>query len=350
MAIDTDTSSIGKVLVVVGLVLMSAGLAAAAPTIDTSGSDATSTTSDTLDNDEITDFNASQNTTIQYEFIGENSTSPVVTVRDPDTDAVYYENSSLENVSVGSEGTHWNVSFTADELADVPMEINENKSVIVRVANGSNTSDYNEYTLYLNNTDERSVFYVGDDEADDSDDVTVSDDEGREVFGMTIPFTADDKTTVDTTRKVAGDNTTVYVVFANDTAATDYSDAYDGLDAGISRLSSYTAIDGEGLKPYNSELPDDLDTDDTTATYVSDVGGESAMKIELGEDKEDADEVDVETHSDRSILFNLNTYRQAYGIQTTLAGALGIGGGGLLVITGVLFVFGRPENPFNEGE
>lgn len=309
------------------LVVSAGGALAAAPSVDTSGSDATSSTSELQDGSTI-DFDANSSDEHIVQIIGDNSTDYGVEFALNDSDhladgTVFATNESLTNVSTGSEGTHYNATVSEDELADVPMEVGANITMDVTAYQVENASNSTTFQVHLNNTADRTVVYVGDSAADDSDLVDVSEDEGTDIpltdSSVNIPLLdgADKSTITAEDAKVNGSSTDVVVVLGNDTVADDYDESVGSLDdSAWNPDAGVSFVEDQGVRMFNSELPDDLDLDTTTMTYEEDVGGQAALVYDLGDDAEDESSVDVTAHSSAG----LRTQAEAYGWTTAVFG------------------------------
>ena len=83
---------------------------------------------------------------VTYQVIATNATTdPVTKVVDNGSGYVAAENGSMANISVGSEGTHFNATIEKSALADVEHGIGENVTVEFRAFNNSSadTADVN---------------------------------------------------------------------------------------------------------------------------------------------------------------------------------------------------------------
>lgn len=315
---------------------------------DDTATDSELTPHDTLGANNTFEANGSHNTTLQYQADSNNSKVVFETPVDGENVTVY-ENASPELVAWNNTDNdgHFNVSVSHDELADVPRSINENVTVYATIINNTESNESNETTFpfYIENSDTDSVMYVADSTVANNSDVGV---EYKETlfsvagFNVTDPLSKD-WTHLTTTRDVNGSATDVVVILDNDSAAADYEDTFGSADAGTWKGTAVHYVGDEGAKAYASELPDDIDADASAVTYTQ-VDGQDALVIDVGEEHSDANSVDVESYSSVS-SFAYGTKYDAYGGGA----AIGIGGGGVLLI-GYLFIFGRVDEEENSEE
>ncbi len=143
--------------------LISAGAGGATATVnsvDTSGTDATASTSQVQTGTTV-HMNNTSGAQI-YQVIATNSTEdPVTKVVDNGTGFVAATNASMVNVSAGSEGSHWNATIQESSLEDVEHTIGENVTVEFRAYNNSSaeTADVNTtaYLLFDNSTTVQNI-------------------------------------------------------------------------------------------------------------------------------------------------------------------------------------------------
>lgn len=304
--------------VALSVVALGAGLAAAHQKVDQSTTDETATVQSEIVDGTSIDFNASSD---QNETVTANVTAgmdPGIKITINGSDTVFHRNESGANqTSLAVNGSaYWNFTFSHDELADVPMDANENVTMDLTVYNVSNeTGQASTIQFYLNNTGDRAVIYVGDDQTDE--DVT-TDTEAETVtesraFGLLSERTS--STVEHDSLGIDGSTTTVYVVFANDTVATTYTDSLDRKWFG---QSSYEAgdyvkfhqlyVEDNPHLVFNEEAPEAVtDNEDFTYGVFTEVDGQDAYEVTLGEEEyEDETSVDVVAHGNDAYGFIQN--------------------------------------------
>ncbi|NUC75060.1 hypothetical protein HTZ84_22605 [Haloterrigena sp. SYSU A558-1] len=327
-------------LLMVALVSLSAigafagGAAAAEPTVDSD--------SDLQDTGTWVDFNASADDTKQINYTNTDAQDGALVVWDPATGSnasdaqvhAEFDNSSDEFYVRNSTADEYGFNISGDDLETVPMEAGENKTVKFTIANQSDWEDdaanLTTMDVTLDNTMERSVMYLGDHQVEnEAYGLSHSNDEGYElpVVGMTMPFTGEQKTSMDTTRDIDGSNTTVYTYLANDSVQSQFNDNFGSLDSGAWSDDTLAQLgDGAAVKAYANSLPDDF-SNDTSALKYDTSGSTDALVLELGEEHDGESQVDMQVNSDPGLraLFG------AYGLE-----AFGLGSFSL----GVLVLFG----------
>lgn len=324
-----------KSRIAIALVAMLAigGVAMAAPTIDTSTTDATTTVSELQDGDVIQmDANATENYSV--ESIVANSTTPnmklVVNDTDNPADGDMVYDTTMTNETAGVEGSHWNGSFNEGDIADVPYSIDENVTLDVVVYNESDASDNVTFQITLDTDDTRSVAYVSDATAESNDDITVNTENGTQlpVVDYTVPGTANDNSEFEFERNKTTNTDEVVVVLADTNASEDFDSAFSDVDSesteslrsALTGPVTVTKVDSTAVRAYNEALPSDLDADTTAVSYEM-VGGQPALVY------------DVSNNDDSTVTVSgfagggLGAYINAY----SLGGALSMG---------VLIVFG----------
>lgn len=319
-------------MVAISMVAGFAGSAAAAGTVTASG---------LQDGDTITfTANASDTHTIQTDsWANDTSVAMKVVLNDSHRadGTIFHKNTTPTNVSAGSAGTTWNASFDEADLADVPMNYDQNVTVDVIVYNTSDTSDNVSISVTLDNEADRTVKYIGDQKVASSDDIETTNGSGVDlpIAGETsIPFYSDaDKTDlVVQDVPVNSSDTTVVLSLGNETVADDFNNAFGDLDSEAWRTNSVGFVADDGARIYASAVPSDLDFDGSTVTYESDVGGTPALTVDLSDDV-DSSQVDVEAYSDASFWQQADAY--GYGVAAIGASAAS------LPLMGMLFVFAR---------
>lgn len=284
---DTTTRSLVALALAALVVASATPVTMAAGSIDTSNTDATTTVSD-LTNGSTIKHDANESDAYRVQAIITNSTTPEMRVvlnnsSHTDDGTVVHRNTSMSNITAGSEGSHWNGTVTEGDLADVPIKANGTQTLDIEVYNASNTSDVRaSLTVTLNETANRSVIYLGDSTANSDDDITTVND-SRAVFGLTVPYSTNDYSKVSRTVDTSAAES-VTIVYANDTLADDYSSTVaSNADAGDWIVAAPAAVDGNPIKVYNEEAPDDASSSSTYGV-LSDIGGESGTTYHLGDD------------------------------------------------------------------
>lgn len=285
---------------------------AAAPTMESS--------SDVDEGTTIADFNASPDSNHTVEFNNTDAADGALVVWDPDTGDspseaqthLELDNSSDEFETTDSGSDSYQFNITEDQLATVPMEAGENKTVKFSVYNQSDwTADSANVTtlnVTLDNTMERSVMYVGDQQVQ-NEDYGLEQNDGFDVpvADMTLSIWGSDYTSLDATRDIGGSNTTVHVYLANETAAEDFDSNIGGLDSETWSKSTVTTVDdGHAVRSYAGAVPSDVDNGTTTMTYDS--GSPDVLVFDIGEDFDGQSTIDVSTRSDAPLWTWGNTY------------------------------------------
>jgi copper(I)-binding protein len=298
---------------------------AADPTVDTSTTDATTTTSDVTANYQFALNDSVENQTLQYVADSNNSKVEITTVVDGTNETVY-TNASPEQVAwdaTNNDG-NFNVSIPDEALLDTPGGINSNTTVYVTITNNTEVSEPNETVVeaYVTRGDNTSVVMVGDGTVDEGDDVSVLDEESW--YGLQ----STDATDFSFERDVTENTDTVAVVLSNASATEDFDDVYDGVDSATRPSAPWTGdgivtkVDGQAVAPYLDELPDELDSDVQSVTYEQ-YGGQQALVYHL--DSPEDDTLTVSADSGAGFLAVFNAY------------TLGLGS---ILSVSTLFVFG----------
>jgi len=328
-----DRSALIALLFAVAMLGAAVGGGAAAPTVDTSGTDATSSQSGVTDGQTVESFNGTDdNRSWTMQINGTAGEEYELVVYDDANDTQYALNASEANVTAGGAGSaHFNATIEETALRDVERTINENVSTWWTFRNASNSSKAAEVQVYLNNTDEETVENIDSDDTNDSGIAEVSEPEPFSVLGMniSIPFVSGaDKTAVtltgDDDRAVNGSETDV-IIAASDADAADDFDVVDDVDseATVSDIASFgprmaaVVSSGDSTVPvpiYKESVPDSVDND-TTYGVVQDVGGQSAVVFNLGSEFEDADSVEVEMTANAGAFAYFSEYRSAIGFD-----------------------------------
>lgn len=283
------------------LVLLSmAGPALAAPTVDTTTSPSPET-SDITDGYTHSNYNASGN--LGWLNASYDTDNPGLDIIDPETGEVVK--------SIASSSSRWNeydaannsygINLSETDFATVEMDANEQKNVTLRMDGNTSSdaaSDFTNITITLNNTDERAVVRV------QSATGAEADVEENEPGALSDLFGADaeNMTTVEKDNVgIAGSNTTVYVVYADDTAAEPFETAAEeksGLfvfgssdyESGDRIKDHILTVEGTYYGVYSSEAPDEVvDNEDATYAEWTTVDGVNAHAITLGEEEYDGE-------------------------------------------------------------
>jgi hypothetical protein len=287
------------------LMLISAGAGGATATVtsvDTSGTDATTSVSEVQTGTEVHMNNTTGSLT--YQVIATNTTTdPVTKVVDPSSGFVAAENASMVNITGETpDGTHFNATIGKSALTDVEHSIGENVTVEWRVWNNSSAADHDlNTTAYLLFDNSTTVQNIDDSDVDAEDVVTVTNDSGP--YGLTfgpLGTTTADVETDD--RKVNGSETDVVIALSNQSALDMFDESVEDASSGdkLSTLWSgtrtvATVSDDDktiAVPVYYESAPDDVEDSSTYAVYKT-VGGTQSLVVNLGDSFEDSDEVSV---------------------------------------------------------
>lgn len=296
-----------------GLFVMSPSVIAATGNPDDE-STSTSTTSDIISNTTISDFNASENASyfIEASFDGNLSGDAAMAFVDPETAdkkddmAAVYTNTSGDVTNESANHYAWNVS--GDELDEVPIEANENKTFYLKIWDTKDKDNATYTKFYLNATGERTVLEIADYNTGD-DEAAVIDERGWSIagFGSTENQTTYEEEDVN----IGDENTTLTINLDNESAANSADTAYEGLDSGDwsdQMIFSLTNEDGDTVYiPVFSESQADSEWDlvgDGVAYGVYDADA-NQLTVELNGDDEfenaSATDVTVESNYDMSL-------------------------------------------------
>lgn len=305
---------------VLGTIAGVGNVGATVPSVDTSASDATTTTSQLQDNTVLSNVSGVGNDTftLQTNVTPDDTVEMKLQVNGSDT--IVFRNTSAENVSAAgtsNSGAHYNLSVDEEDIDDIERTLDENVTVDVTVYDADNETDPGDAAsagngttiqVHMNFTDGRTVQNIDDVDADpDTDDAPVETEElSNEIFDTTIAIggiQATDFSTLDVDdRDIDGENSEVVLVFSNDTVADDAANAVaSDADDGDPLYAMPIQLQGDEttrwIRVYNEEPSDDVDDDDDGDTYgvykEAGVGGEDGVVIHLGEAYEDDDEVAV---------------------------------------------------------
>lgn len=305
---------VGIVLVSLAVILavIAGGAMGAAPTVDTSTTDATTTTSQIQDDavfQNVSGTDSSERFSLQVNMSPDLTPELKVQLNGSD-DQVFHRNQSAENVSAAgtnSGDAHYNMSFTGADIDDVERTVNENVTLDVIAYEAANETSNDTITFaHFDFDDDRTVENIDDTDADP--DTTNAPVETESLDQSLTRFTSFDIHTLEFSdldiddRAVNGDTTDVVIVLSNGTVRDHAADALpDDVEEGqfISRMTLVVSADEGPTQPirvYNEgDLPDHVDEEDDTYGVFKDdgIGGEDGIEINLGEEYEDADEVSV---------------------------------------------------------
>lgn len=337
---ESRTAKAAGVLIAIAVVLsVAVGPAlAVAPTVDTETTD-TSTTSDWTDGHTVTNFEANSSNTsyIEANFETDNASVEIV---DPDTGVVHASNTSdsMEETNTTNNYYAWNLSH--DELATMPMDAGENKSITVRFINDTSVEnpDTTEITVYLENQNYRAVVYAGDEAAAGTvTGLTVDNTNESTLFGFGSER-AQTHITADNVGIDGANTTEVTVIAANTSDADPFTDAEDRKAFGSYESGDFFgahqfSIEGHDHAVFMSEAHEDV-ADGVTYATTGTVNGHDAYTIHLADDYEGETEVDVATAAN-----------DKYGFFTAFSVERNAMGGTLGALTAGLFLLfaARPE-------
>jgi hypothetical protein len=257
-------------------------------------------------------------------------------------------NSSGINTSLTSGTYYMNHSVSHSALADTEHTINSNVSmsfVGINNTSAANT-ELTVNTWYLEFDDSTSVEYISNADVDQGDIVTVDNESATEVVGLSLPFTGEDKSDIDTTNRNITDNTTVIVALGNTTVFDDFdavaedSSSGDKMSSFLSLSRNVVLIEGtdgttRAAPVYYQEAPDGVESGDTYAV-MKQVGGTWSIEAHPGDSFDDANKVSVRAIGSAG----LTTFASNY-LAASLPMSLFGGSSGVLMLP--LFVASRAE-------
>lgn len=362
---DTPKRLVALFLVATMLVAAAAGGATAtAPTVNDGTIDnAVTTGSEITDGSNVTGFDANESNESVLSYQADSNNSKVELERNG-SDTVVYSNSSADLLNWNNTDNDgiFNVSINHGDLEDLERGINDNVSVDVIMSNNTSVDDPDTLTIewFVETDNSTHVENVDDADVDDGDDVDVTDDPW-DVFGQNVTLGPLGSTFAEADYddlSVDGDNTDVVLVFSNGSVADKFDDAAEDASSEdkLSTLftNTRTAIlvagdDGttRAVPVYYEEAPDDKDEDeDTYGVYEEGgVGGEDGVTIHLGEEFEDADEVDVRAVGSAGTFTMFSNYVMD-GVGNALSMTLG---GGLYAAAPFAVIAGRRCGPKGPG-
>jgi hypothetical protein len=335
-------------LVALSLVLaaFAGGGTAAVTGVDTETTD-TTYESAVQDGDTLTDVNGSEDVSYTITWTADADTDVYTEWVSNNSDSVIATNDSAATQTTASGTSYINATVTEAALVDAEHDAGED-GVDVYVNGYNNSSDDSvdtQITATLNFSNATAVERISDADVDEQDTLSVEDD-STEILSQDLtfgPFGADQTTLDEETIGVNGSDTTVYVAFANDTAAEDFDLGAEA--AAAEKLSEVVGIgptgavkltaddESEYVPVFYEEAPDDFDSDQTYAVLQDDWSGQRALQINLGSDYDDADEVDVTAYSDAPLTVQVSVL--AGSVQSTIMGGMSVpdlGGDGLGIL------------------
>lgn len=326
------------VAVLFSLMVVSGSVFAAAPTLDTSGTDDTTTQTEIQTGTTIANFTANDSKASTVQYVADSNNSKVE-LRVNGEDYVVYENSSADQVdwNATSGNGNFNVSINHGDLADLERAINSNVTVNMTLVNDTTatTPDETFVEFFIESDNSSTVQNVDDADVDAETVVELTSEEGFSVADFNIT-SGSDFSEIDQTRDIDGQNTDVVLVFSNDSVASDYSNAVDGLEEGDYVWGAATSLEDTPAVVYYKEAPDHVDEDDDTyGVYKEDIGGQPGIVYNLGDDFEGETTVDITAYGNVGKLLGDNSAASVYGYQTVFFGT-----DGALSMSGVIFPAG----------
>jgi hypothetical protein len=349
---------IQKTVVALLVLVLAVGAVTAAPAVD-SETTATNTQSALTDGDSIDSFNASNSVELPTLQASYDSDDVAIEIIDPETGAVIerFENSTTSSdpyfdQTGNDSGTYYfNTTFNESDFAAFPMGAEENKDVKIKLIGNTSADEppTANFTITLNNTEERAVVYAGDEVTGDSaptgSAVTAEFNEDVGAWGVDALSSIPGFDTYDTFNVegesvgVNGSDTDVYVVYASDNASTAFSDALDrGSWWGASDyeeadwVKSYQlSVEDTNYKVFNDEAPDEEPEETYGVTTSVGPSDADAIKVDLGEDAEDETAVDVSSTANDAYGFiaaqgiRLRSWGLSLGLALFVGGTVGIG-------------------------
>lgn len=219
----------------------------------------------------------------------------------------------------------WNLEVSEEDLRKMPVTADETEHVDITVYNNttmSNESDMEQLDINqsVNVTSDRTVLYI----STDDDSLTISSQDPLTRFGSydIAEVSSDDV-------GVAGDNTTVDVVFGNGSSAdaleasnapsiysslwTAYEDP-TGLDDGTTIYTSQLQVDGTHRPIYSGDENSEAVATNGVADFDSDI-----LSVNLAESEfSDADSIDVTVNAGDP--YGANELFSAFGIDAFRGG------------------------------
>lgn len=290
-----QTRKIGILFVAIGLVgALTSPAIAAQPVFDAENSN-TSTTSEIVDGYTVNDFtaNSSNESYIEVEF---DSTNPLIKFINPDTDREITRigPSSLNQTYSNSSNSvyHYATNVSHDQFVNVEMNAGENQSIKVVTINNSSaqTQDMTNATIYLNNSDDRTVRRVtgGD---------TLTIDSGYEV--PAVNYTIGDRSASYSEDSIPVDaNGTLRLAAANSTTVDLLDSNAEDADSGAALWSAPTYVNGNPVVVYAEEKPDGHPDGFSYGVYNA---SNDAVVLHFSDDV-DSDTVDISMTANAGVL------------------------------------------------
>jgi len=349
---------IHKTAVALVTVMLLSGMAFAAPAVDTETTD-TTTESALTDGQNIATFNASETEELPTFQGSYDSANVAIEIVDPETGAVVerFENSTstsdayFQQTGVASGTYYFNTTFNESDFAAVPMEASENKTVKIRLIGNTSADDppTTNFSITLENTDERAVVYAGDavtgDSAPSGSTITAEFNEDVGAFGVDALASIPGFNTYDTFNVegesvgVNGSDTDVYVVYGSENASTAFSDALDrgqyfgatDYEEGDWVKTYQLSVEETNYRVFNDETPEDEPEETYGVTTSVGPSDADAIKVDLGDDAEDRTTVDVSSTANDAYGFiaaqgiRLRSWGLSMGLLLVVGGTVGLG-------------------------
>jgi hypothetical protein len=270
------------------------------------------TSSDFSSSAVIQNYNSDENTSVVLQTEGW-SDSQELQIMDANgnTLATFSNVTTVTSAGSSTPGTY-EFQLTQADFRSVPVSINENASFSAKVVNTSASTPANTFDSEIQNGDQVSQVAVTHDAINDSGvgpDVEY-DAAGSGLIPATFTLGGDDYTVSDT-RDINGSNTTVYVTFVDDDAATSFNEAGTLLtDASEMQDGNLMAgqsahVSDEYIAVYKNEAGDLHPDGSSYAVYDTEA---DRLTIELGEQHENESTVEMDAENDAAPL------RVRYGI------------------------------------
>lgn len=316
----------------------------APPSVDTSGTDDTSTTTELQSGDTIANFtgNETKSTTIQW--LSDANDTKVDLARNGSTHVAYVNTTPTTVVwnSTDADG-HFNATFSHDQLLDVQHKPGENVTMDYTLVNNTSVSSPSSaiqqwYTEWTNAT---ATETVTDPEVASGSIVSVENKSGWLTFDT-------DRSTV-TLENAAAPNKTFYIAAGNSSVAADFGAVISDtsgdkvsklvLSTGPKAFVKVSTDDTKTFAPVYTKGNVPSDAPDTYAVMQS-VGGTNGMAIHLGPDYAGASSVDIKAAAGDGFPLAIFTW-SGYLTQAAMSFLPGMIAGGAAALAAPLFVAGR---------
>jgi len=271
--------------------------AAAAATFDTETTD-TGTQSDISGASTTVDLypgNSSEALYVETDGATSSNLTLEITPAEAGVDTVVYENSTPDTVNDSAGHYAWNV--THDELEGIPRD--ESGGMFnLSVYNDSGGKILNTEVTFNTPEDQGAVLWIG------------AGGEGSSMTSLvadSVEMSTEDSwhseknvSTWSGYTTVNGSQSTLTVDVANDSTADAYASAAEGVEDDEWMIASTVWINGIPHKVYKNELPDDVDSDQTTVVYDNDT---EQMTVDLGSEYEGTSTVNVRATANEGYAF-----------------------------------------------